>query len=106
MNKATWAAFKAVQYAAQYAVDPFEGLTVVFNNSLKSIAEASGATQPYAIVGDFDMGALANFPAGDDIQFKFDENTLKKQDLIEILGREYVALGVVAPNAFVKIAKA
>jgi len=106
MNKATWAAFKAVQYAAQYAVDPFEGLTVVFNNSLKSFAEASGATQPYAIVGDFDMGALANFPAGDDIQFKFDENTLKKQDLIEILGREYVALGVVAPNAFVKIAKA
>ena len=106
MNKATWASFKAVQYAAQYAVDPFEGLTVFFNNSLKSFAEASGATQPYAIVGDFDMGALANFPAGDDIQFKFDETTLKKQDLIEILGREYVALGVVAPNAFVKIAKA
>lgn len=106
MNKATWASFKAVQYAAQYAVDPFEGLTVIFNNSLKSFAEASGATQPYAIVGDFEMGALANFPAGDDIQFKFDENTLKKQDLIEILGREYVALGVVAPNAFVKIAKA
>lgn len=106
MNKATWASFKAVQYAAQYAVDPFEGLTVIFNNSLKSFAEASGATQPYAIVGDFDMGALANFPAGDDIQFKFDETTLKKQDLIEILGREYVALGVVAPNAFVKIAKA
>lgn len=106
MNKATWASFKAVQYAAQYAVDPFEGLTVVFNNSLKSFADASGATQPYAIVGDFEMGALANFPAGDDIQFKFDENTLKKQDLIEILGREYVALGVVAPKAFVKIAKA
>ena len=106
MNKATWASFKAVQYAAQYAVDPFEGLTVIFNNSLKSFAEASGATQPYAIVGDFEMGALANFPAGDDIQFKFDENTLKKQDLIEILGREYVALGVVAPKAFVKIAKA
>lgn len=106
MNKATWASFKAVQYAAQYAVDPFEGLTVIFNNSLKSFADASGATQPYAIVGDFEMGALANFPAGDDIQFKFDENTLKKQDLIEILGREYVALGVVAPKAFVKIAKA
>lgn len=106
MNKATWASFKAVQYAAQYAVDPFEGLTVIFNNSLKSFADATGATQPYAIVGDFEMGALANFPAGDDIQFKFDENTLKKQDLIEILGREYVALGVVAPKAFVKIAKA
>lgn len=105
MNKATWAAFKAVQYNAQYAVDPFEGLRVVFNNSLKSFAEATG-TQPYAIVGDFDQGALANFPNGDDITFKFDENTLKKQDLIEILGREFVALGVVAPYAFVKIAKA
>ena len=35
MNKATWAAFKAVQYAGSFSVDPFEGLNVVFNNSIK-----------------------------------------------------------------------
>lgn len=104
MNKATWADFKAAQYAAQYPVDPFEGLPVIFNNSLKSLTAASTG-DAWAIVGDFGHGALANFPNGEEIEFKFDENTLKKQDLIEILGREYVALAPVAPNAFVKIKK-
>ena len=104
MNKATWADFKAAQYAAQYPIDPFEGLPVVFNNSLKALTAASTG-DAWAIVGDFGHGALANFPNGEEIEFKFDENTLKKQDLIEILGREYVALAPVAPNAFVKINK-
>ena len=104
MNKATWANFKAAQYAASYPVDPFEGLPVVFNNSLKSWTAASTG-DAVAIVGDFGHGALANFPNGDEIEFKFDANTLKKQDLIEILGREFIAVEPVAPNAFVKLAK-
>ena len=104
MNKATWGAFKAVEYAGSFPVDPFEGLPVVFNNTIASAAAATtGVT--YAIVGDLGHGALANFPNGDGIDFKFDELSKKKEDLIEVLGREYVALGVVAPNAFVKITK-
>jgi len=104
MNKATWGAFKAAQYAASYAVDPFEGLPVVFNNTITAYGAATtGVT--YAIVGDLGHGALANFPNGEGIDFKFDELSKKKEDLIEVLGREYVALGVVAPNAFVKIVK-
>jgi len=104
MNKQTWGTFKAVEYAGSFPVDPFEGLPVVFNNT---IASASAATTgvTYAIVGDLGHGALANFPNGDNIEFKFDELSKKKEDLIEVLGREYVALGVVAPNAFVKITK-
>lgn len=104
LNKATWADFKAAQYAGNFNVDPFEGLPVVYNNSLKSWNAASTG-DTIAIVGDFGHGALANFPNGDEISFKFDENTLKKQDLIEILGREYIAVEPVAPNAFVKIKK-
>ena len=104
MNKATWGAFKAAEYAGQYPIDPFEGLPVVFNNTIKAFgAAATGNT--YAIVGDLGHGALANFPNGEGIDFKFDELSRKKEDLIEVLGREYVALGVVAPNAFVKIVK-
>ena len=104
MNKATYADFKAAQYAANFAADPFEGLPVLFNNSMASFSAATtGVT--YAIVGDLDHGALANFPNGDSIQFKFDDLTYKKQDLVEILGREPVALGVVAPQAFCKIVK-
>jgi len=104
MNKATWGAFKAVEYAGSFPVDPFEGLPVIFNNTVKSSAAATTG-ETYAIVGDLGHGALANFPNGDGIDFKFDELSRKKEDLIEVLGREYVALGVVAPDAFVKIVK-
>lgn len=104
MNKQTWANFKAVQYAGQFAVDPFEGLKVVFNNSIKSYAVASSG-DTYAIVGDLGYGAQANLPNGEEITFKFDDKSLAERDLVKIVGREYIGLGVVAPNAFVKIAK-
>ena len=104
MNKATWGAFKAAEYAGSYPVDPFEGLPVVYNNTIKAFAKASTG-ETYAIVGDLGHGALANFPNGEGIAFKFDELSRKKEDLIEVLGREYIGLGVVAPNAFVKIVK-
>ena len=104
MNKLTWATFKGIQYANGYAADPFEGLEVVFNNTITAYSAATTGVA-YMIVGDLDHGALMNFPEGDGIAFKFDEMTYKKQDLIEVLGREYVAMGVVAPNAFVKVTK-
>ena len=104
MNKLTWGTFKGVQAAGNYGYDPFEGLPVVFNNTIASY-DAATTGVPYMIVGDLDHGALMNFPNGEDITFKFDEMTLKKQDLIEVLGRMPIAMGVVAPNAFVKVTK-
>ena len=104
MNKKSYAAFKAVQYAGNYAVDPFEGLQVRFNNKITAYdAATTGVT--YAIVGDLGEGALANFPNGEEITFKFDELSKKKEDLIEVLGREYIAIEPIAPNHFVKIQK-
>ena len=104
MNKLTWGVFKAAQAGGSYAYDPFEGLPVVFNNSVKAYSAASTG-DTYMIVGDLDQGALMNFHNGDDIEFKFDNLSLKKQDLVEVLGRQFVAMGVVAPNAFVKVTK-
>lgn len=102
MNKLTWAAFKTVQYANGYGADPFEGLPVVFNDSITALSAATtGVT--WMIVGDLDHGALANFPAGNDISMKYDELTLADQDLVRVIGRQYVALGVVAPKAFVRV---
>lgn len=103
MNKSTWAAFKTVQYAGSYAVDPFEGLKVLFNNDITAYADAE-AGDTYAIVGDF-SGIQANFPNGDNITIKFDDLSLAEKDLIKIVGREYVGLGIVADKHFVKIAK-
>ena len=93
MNKQTWGAFKALQAGGSYGYDPFEGLDVVFNNTITAYSAAS--------TGD----ALANFPNGEGIEFKFDDTTLMEEDLVRVLGREYVAIGVVAPDAFVKIQK-
>ena len=104
MNKKSYAAFKAVQYAGNYAVDPFEGLQVRFNNKITAYdAATTGVT--YALVGDLGEGALANFPNGEEITFKFDELSKKKEDLIEVLGREFIAIEPIAPNHFVKIQK-
>lgn len=102
MNKGTWSAFKAAQYAGNFDVDPFEGLPVVFNNSLTAFSAATTGVA-YAIVGDLGEGALANFPNGDEITVKRDDFTLATSDLVRFIGREYVALGVVAPDAFVVI---
>lgn len=104
MNKSTWSAFKAVQYNNSYAVDIFEGLEVLFNNSIKAFSAAQ-TDEVYAIVGDIGEGALANFPNGEEITIKFDDLSLAEQDLVKIVGRQYVGLGVVAPDAFVKIIK-
>ena len=104
MNKATWAKFKEAQYAANFAVDPFEGREVVFNNSVASFTAATtGVT--WLIVGDLDTGALMNFPNGNGIEFKFDDVTLATSDLVRVIGREPVGMAVVAPNHFVKVVK-
>lgn len=104
MNKLTWSEFKSVQYANGYGADPFEGLPVLFNNTLPAYSAAS-ATNVYMIIGDLGHGAIANFPNGEEIKFKFDELSRKKEDLVEVLGREYVATGVVACKAFTLVKK-
>lgn len=105
MNKLTWAAFKAAQYAGNFNVDPFEGFAVHFNNSLPAYSTASSGAV-YAIVGDFRVGALANYPNGEEIEFTFDTLSRKKENLIEVLGEMMVAAEPVADKAFTLIAKA
>jgi len=105
MNKGTFAAFKAVQAAGSYGYDPFEGLPVVFNNTIETYAAATtGVT--FAIVGDFGEGAIANFPNGEEITIKYDDLSLAESDLVKLVGRQYVGLEVVGPKSFVKISKA
>ena len=104
MNKATWGEFKKAQYAASFDADPFEGLPVLFNNTITSFTAATTGV-PYAIVGDLEQGALLNFPNGEGIDFKVDDLSQADYDLVRIIGREFVGIGVVAPDAFVKITK-
>ena len=103
MNKASWSAFKAAQYAANYAIDPFEGLPVHFDNSMPAYTSSTATTVTWMIVGDFGQGAQANFPNGAEVTLKFDDTSLAESDLVKIVGREYVGLGIVADHAFCKV---
>lgn len=104
MNKLTYAEFKKAAYGNNYGVDPFEGFRVRFNNELPDYNTAS-AGDIYMIIGDLYHGSIANFPNGEDIEIKLDKLSRKKEDLIEVLGREFVGLGVVADKSFVVVAK-
>ena len=104
LNRSTWGAIKSAQADANYAYDPFEGLKVVFNNDVKAYGVATTG-DTYMIVGDFEQGAIANFPNGGEIKFKFDDMSGASADMVNIIGRQFVGLGVVANDSFVKVQK-
>ena len=102
MNRQTHAQFIAAMAAAQYAFDPFDGVTVHYDNTLPVYSASLTAAQTWAIVGDF-SGAQMNFPNGDEVRIKFDDLSEAEADLVKIVGRMYVAIGVTTPGRFVKI---
>jgi len=104
LNRQTEADIRAAALSANYFLDPFAGLPTAHTSKLPA-ASAATTGQTMMIIGDLGNGALMNFPAGDGIEFKFDDVTLMTSDLIRILGRQYVGIGVVAPNHFVKVVK-
>lgn len=98
MNRATWGQLKALQVTSgQNVGDVFNGLPVVFTDALDAYTAGSG--KEYMIVGDL-KGVTANFPAGDDVKFKFDETTKMTEDVIRVLGKVYAGIAVTAPNRF------
>lgn len=98
MNRATWGQLKALQVTSgQNVGDVFNGLPVVFTDALDAYTAGSG--KEYMIVGDL-KGVTANFPAGDEVKFKFDETTKMTEDVIRVLGKVYAGIAVTAPNRF------
>ena len=91
---AQYAAYRALQLGANYAVDPFDGLEVLFNDTV---------TAP--IIGDL-FGVMMNLPKGDAIEFKYDDRTLMTSDLVKVLGRQPAAIEVVGNKYFAKVTAA
>lgn len=86
-----YATYRALQMGANYGVDPFDGLEVLFNDQ---------ASVP--IIGDL-AGVLENCPKGEAVEFKYDDKTLMTSDIVKILGRLPSAIGVVGDKFFAKI---
>ena len=90
MKPSDYATYKALAITAGFAFDPFEGIEVLFSDY---------AAAP--IIGDL-SGILANYPNGDQVQFKYDDTTLMTSDLVRILGRKPVAVAVVGNEYFAR----
>lgn len=103
MNRLTWAVFKSAQYAGNFNVDPFEGLTVLFSDALPAYATAD-ANDVYAIIGDLG-GEQVNYPEGEGVVIKWDDLSEAEADLVKVVGRQYAAHAVTAPGRFVNITK-
>lgn len=106
MNKQSYAYYKGLAMAAGYAVDPFDGMTVLFNNTL-SVATAtptSGTVNKIAIVGDL-QGESVNFTAGYEPTIKIDDLSLAEKDLIKVVGRLPIGHGVTACGRFAVVTK-
>ena len=74
--------------------DPFNGLEVLFNNTVTGL-----------LVGDLD-GVVANFPEGEDFKFIVDDTSLAEQDLVKIVGKILVDIHLVRPNGFAVVTAA
>lgn len=103
MNRLTEVEFLSANAAGNFNVDPFAGLPRLYTSALSPYSTLS-ENGVYAIVGDLD-GLQFNFPEGDGVATIYDNITRKKEDIVEVLGRQYAAHGVTAPGRFCKLSK-
>lgn len=103
MNRLTYAAFYEAYAAANFAIDPFMGLKVLYTNALPAYATANN-NAVYAILGDL-SGAQVNYPEGEGVVIKWDDLSEAEADLVKVVGRQYAAHAVTAPGRFVNITK-
>lgn len=99
-SRSAYAQYKALQFSASYNVDVFDGLEVLFTDQLPSGVRA--------IVGSLEDGTHANLPNGREVEYKIDDTSLEltSEDMVAVLGRMYVGIGIVRDGAFAVIKNA
>ena len=97
-SRAVYAAYKALALDANYAVDPFDGMDVIFADGF----DYDDPDKPVALVGDLNA-VQANFPIGSDPQLKYDDLTLAAEDLVRVIGRLPVGVGYIKNYGFARI---
>lgn len=94
-SKATYASIMNERTTAGAKIDdPFNGMEVLFNNTVTGM-----------LVGDLD-GVVANFPEDEDFVFIVDDKSLAEQDLVKIVGKILAAIHLVRPNGFAVVTAA
>ena len=104
INRLSSAAFNEARVAGNFAVDPYDGLTVLYSSALPAYSAASD-NAVWMIVGDLD-GAQVNYPEGEGVIIKWDDLTEAEEDMVKVVGRQYAAHKVTGPGRFVNVKKA
>lgn len=94
-TRANAAALKAAVLSAGYGYDPYDGMDVVY-------VDAAALNGNLAVVADLSAWQF-NFPNGDQPTFVFDEFTEAPADIVRVIGRVMVGMGIVAPYKTVVI---
>lgn len=104
INRLTSAAFNDARVAGNFAVDPYDGLTVLYSSALPAYSAASDDAV-WMIVGDLG-GAQVNYPEGEGVIIKWDDLSEAEADLVKVVGRQYAGYGVTGPGRFCNVKKA
>ena len=103
MNRLTEAKFNTAYASGQFAIDPFAGFTKVYCSALPAY-DAASENDMYALVGDL-RAIQANYPEGEGVIIKWDDLSEAEDDIVKVVGRQYVGFGVTAPGRLVKLTK-
>ena len=103
MNRLSEAKFNTAYASANFAIDPFAGFTKVYCSVLPAYDTAS-ENDMYALVGDL-KAVQANYPEGEGVIIKWDDMSEAEDDIVKVVGRQYVGFGVTAPGRLVKLTK-
>lgn len=103
INRKTSAAFNRAKIAGNFAVDPYDGLTVLYTSALPAYETAS-ANAVWMIVGDL-YGAQVNYPEGEGIIKKWDDLSEAEADMVKVHGRQYAGHKVTGPGMFCNVKK-
>lgn len=103
LNPLTIQAFNAAYASGNFAINPFDGVTVIKCSALPAYSTAD-TNAMYAIVGDL-KAFQVNYPEGEGIVTKWDDLTYAEDDMVKVVARQYAGYGVTAPGRLVKLCK-
>ena len=103
LNRLTEQAFNTAYAQANFAINPWAGMKRIYTSELPAYSAAS-ENDMYAIVGDL-KAVQANYPEGEGLVIKWDDLSEAEDDVVKVVGRQYVGFGVTAPGRLVKLTK-
>ena len=103
MNRLTEAKFNTAYATGNFAINPFDGFKKVYCSALPAF-DAANENDMYALVGDL-KAIQANYPEGEGLIIKWDDLSEAEDDIVKVVGRQYVGFAVTAPGRLVKLTK-